>query len=483
VVPNFYAISNSKDAPTVGNYRLKEAYNAVYGIASVGYKNIAFLDATLRNDWYSTLPENNNNVLSKSFGGTFVFHELIHIPAISYAKLRLSWGEIPQALGTDATSFGAYRYPGFSYGINPNQWNGHIMTSTPDQVVDSAIHGAVSTRKEIGLEMRFFKSRLGFTATYWEGTQKDFPYALSVNGVSGFSSLLTNIGEVKQQSLELQFNARPVWIPNRIEWQFNATWARLFKNDVIALAEGVEQSGYVEYTAFYPNTPNIYQIVGKRANQLWGNGIKMLNGQRVVNSAGTGYVSDPTKDFGSTIPLYTGGVQNSFTLFKDFVVNINIDYQGGGKFFSLSDMWGAFSGLTARTATYNDKQNPIRDPVADGGGYHLTGVDEDGKPVDYYVDAQTYFHNLYGNKTMDDFVYDLSFVKLREFSIGYFLPVQKMGLGGVVNDAVFSIVARNPVLIYAHTKDFDPSELSGLGTENGQYPGTRGIGFNLKVSF
>ena len=260
VVPNFYAISNSKDAPTVGNYRLKEAYNALYGMASVGYKNIVFLDATLRNDWYSTLPTDNNNVLSKSFGGTFVFHELIHVPAISYAKVRLSWGEIPQALGTDPTSFGAYRYPGFSYGINPNQWNGNIMTSTPDQVVDSAIHGAVSTRREIGLEMRFFKSRIGFTATYWEGTQKDFPYSLSVNGVSGFSSLLTNIGEVKQQSLDLQLNARPVWIPNKIEWQFNATWARLFKNDVIALAEGVKQSAAVENTAFYPNTPNVYQI-------------------------------------------------------------------------------------------------------------------------------------------------------------------------------------------------------------------------------
>lgn len=485
VVPNFYAISNSVDAPTVNNYRSREAYNALYGIASVGYKNFVFLDATLRNDWYSTLPENNNNVLSKSFGGTFVFHELIHVPVINYAKLRLSWGEIPQALGYpyDPTSFGAYRYPGLAYGINPNQWAGHIMTSTPGIVVDSSIHGAVSTRKEIGLEMRFFKSRLGFNATYWEGTQKDFPYQLSVNGVSGFSFLLTNIGEVKQQSLELQLNARPVWIQNKFEWQFNATWARLFKNDVVKLAEGVKQSGYVEATAFYTSTPNISQFEGERAFQLWGNGIKMLNGKRVINSAGDGYVSDVTKKFGSVIPLYTGGVQNSFEIFKDFVVNVNIDYQYGGKFFSLSDMWGGYSGLTARTATYNDKGNPIRDPVADGGGYHMVGVDEDGKDVDYYVNAQTYFHNLLNNLTMDDYVYDLTFIKLREVSIGYYLPVEKMGLGKIVNNAVFSIVARNPLLIYAQTKDFDPSELSGLGTENGQYPGTRGFGFNLKVSF
>ena len=84
---------------------------------------------------------------------------------------------------------------------------------------------------------------------------------------------------------------------------------------------------------------------------------------------------------------------------------------------------------------------------------------------------------------MDDYVYDMTYIKLRELSIGYYLPIEKWGIGKVVNSAVFSIVARNPVLIYAQTKDFDPSELSGLGTENGQYPGTRSIGFNLKVSF
>jgi hypothetical protein len=111
-------------------------------------------------------------------------------------------------------------------------------------------------------------------------------------------------------------------------------------------------------------------------------------------------------------------------------------------------------------------------------------VDVDGKPVDTYVDAQTYFHNLYGNKTYDEFVYNLTFVKLRELSIGYEIPVSRMGnLGKVMNRAVFSLVARNPFLIYAQTRDFDPSEISRIGGERGQFPGTRGFGFNLRVGF
>ena len=51
-------------------------------------------------------------------------------------------------------------------------------------------------------------------------------------------------------------------------------------------------------------------------------------------------------NFGSALPQYTGGVQNTFNVFKNFTINVNIDYSYGGKFFSLSDFWGTFSGLT-----------------------------------------------------------------------------------------------------------------------------------------
>ena len=114
----------------------------------------------------------------------------------------------------------------------------------------------------------------------------------------------------------------------------------------------------------------------------------------------------------------------------------------------------------------------------------MIGVDKDNKPVDKYVDAQEYYHNLYNNRTFDEFVYDLSFVKLREVSVGYQIPVSKIGnLGKVVSRATFSLVARNPILIYAETDDFDPSEISAVSGEAGQFPGTRGFGFNLRVGF
>jgi len=146
-------------------------------------------------------------------------------------------------------------------------------------------------------------------------------------------------------------------------------------------------------------------------------------------------------------------------------------------------MWGSFSGLTARTAELNDKGIPSRDPVSMGGGKHVYGVDATGKPVDFYVDAQEYYHNNFNNRTFDEYVYDLTFVKVREVSFGYNIPVNKTSLGKWLTRASFSVVANNPLLLYAKTKDFDPSQISNLSGEAGNFPGDRGVGVNLKLGF
>lgn len=481
-IPNLFTLGNSKTQPNTFNDRIEEAYRAIFTRGDIGFRNYLFGEFTLRNDWYSTLPQDNNDVLSKSFGASFVFSDLTKgaTPWLSFGKLRASWGEIPQALGTSSTTFGAYRFPGFAYAVSPNQWStGNFLMSTPNTLVDSAIRGAVKTQKEVGLELRFLKNRLGLTTTYWDGSEKDMPLEISVNGASGFTRKLINTGLITKKGIDVQFNARPVWMDN-IKWDLNATWAKLIENKVVNIHPDVSR---IPIEGVWGTTaPYLVHEEGKNWGQIYGNGAKRINGQPVLDEDGF-FVNDPNVYFGSVLPDYTGGVQNNFQLFKDFTVNINIDYQVGGKFVSLSDMWGSYSGLTARTATINDKGNPIRDAVVDGGGVHVYGVDEEGKPVDYYVEAQDYFHNLYGNKVFDEFVYDLTFVKLREFSVGYNLPVNKIGIGKWANSATLNLVARNPLLIYAKTKDLDPSEISSISGERGNFPGTRGFGFNLRVGF
>ena len=149
----------------------------------------------------------------------------------------------------------------------------------------------------------------------------------------------------------------------------------------------------------------------------------------------------------------------------------------------MSDTWGKFSGLFDETGGLNDKGNPVRDPVAVGGGVHVEGVNnETGAPMDLYFDAFSYYHQFVNNRIAEPSVYDLDYIKLREVSVGYQLPVNKIGLD-FLQSASISLTARNPWLIYSKSEDFDPSELGQRFGENGQFPGTRSFGFNIKLGF
>ena len=470
IIPNLFTVTNSVATVVPGNSRSDYRYSALYATGNVAYKNYLSADFTLRQDWMSDLPPSKSFIVSKSAGLAFIFSDVLKWQPLSYGKLRASIGQIP-------TGIGVYAYPGMAYGVSAVQWNNNLLMSTPDQIIDPNIHGSVTTQKEIGLDLRFLKNRVGASVTYWMGDDKDFPTSIAVNGTSGYSSYRTNAGLITKRGFNIQAMGRPVWGKN-LKWELNATWGILAENKVVSISPETKR---ISIEGMWGSTaPYLVHQEGYNWGQIYGNGIKRINGQPVLSAAGF-YVNDPNVYFGSALPKHTGGIQTQLE-YKGFVLNANADWQIGGKFFSLSDMWGTYSGLTARTATLNDKGNPIRDFVADGGGIHVFGVDASGNKVDKYVEAQDYFHNLYGNKTFDPFIYDLTFVKLREVSIGYTLPIKKWGVNWAQR-AVLSVVARNPILIYAKTADFDPSEISNISGEAGNMPGTRGLGANLKISF
>ncbi len=477
IVPNLYTISNSKDQPNIVVGKSSQKYRAIFARGDVGYRDFLFGEFTLRNDWFSELPPSNNSVLSKSFGASFIFSDLLKLSFLDFGKVRASWGEIP-------TTIGVYSYPGFNYSIGQYQWNGNLLISTPDQLVDPNIHGEVKTQKEVGLELRFFRNKVGIAATYWDGTEKNIPYPISISSYSGFSSKYLNIGKISRQGLDLSLNLELFTSPH-FSWELNAQFSYLTKDQIDEIAPGIDK--FVVQALFmngWQGTPIMVDAAGKPWGELFGSGMKMYNGQPLLNTDGS-YVSDPEKFFGSVLPKYTGGIQNSFKILKNIILNVNFDYQSGGKFFSISEMWGTYGGLTARTSGLNEKGIPIRDPVADGGGVHVKGFDVTTyNPVDYYVDAQTYFHNFVNLSIFDPFVYSLSYVKLRELSIGYNIPIKKTSeLSKYIRGLNISLVAQNLWLIYSGAKGFDPSEISDVSGETGQFPSVRSWGVNIKVNF
>lgn len=472
--PGLYALSNSRSAINYGNTRQAFTRRGLFIRADIGYRNFLFVEGSYRRDYTSTEPQ-GHAIDSKSGALSFVFSDLTRkfIPFITYGKLR---GSIGQSLNT----LGIFQLnPTYTIGVN--QWGGNFLTTVPNSLVDPALQGATNVEKEIGLEMRFWKNRFGFNVTYWDRTNKDFPVNVNVAAQTGYGAVSVNAGEVAKKGWEATAFLKPI-VSKNLEWEITGTWGYLTKNEVVSIYPGISRLAIS--TGAFSGTSSAYAVneIGQPWGQMFGGGITKINGKPQLTSAGL-YIRQADTKFGSVLPQYTGGIQNSFTMFKNFTINVNIDYSYGGKFFSLSDFWGTFSGLTARTAELNDRGIPVRDPVADGGGVHVFGVDATGKDVDYYVDAQTYFHQFRSNNISENSIYDLTFVKLRELSIGYKIPVDKLGIGKYVRTAVFSVVSRNPWLIYSKTRGFDPSEISNPYGEDGQLPGTRSFGVNLKLGF
>ncbi|MFZ1451094.1 MAG: SusC/RagA family TonB-linked outer membrane protein [Ferruginibacter sp.] len=476
--PGLYALANSKNNINYGNTRNQFQRRSLFVRADIGFRNFLFIEGSYRRDYTSTEPQ-DNYIDSKSGGLSFVFSDLIRnaVPFISYGKIRGSMGQLLNTLGIYQLNS--------TYAIGTQQWQannvGNILTSVPGNLVDPALQGAVNTEKEIGLEMRFLKNRIGFNVTYWDRTNKNFPVNVTVDQSTGYNFISKNAGEIAKKGWDIQGFIKPIQSKN-LAWEISATWGYLVQNEVKSIFGDIKRLPLA--SGAFSGSSAAYSVneIGQPWGQMFGGGIKRLNGVPQLTAAGL-FIREADTKFGSVLPNYTGGIQNTFNIFKNFTLNINIDYSIGGKFFSLSDHWGTFSGLTARTAELNDRGIPLRDPVADGGGVHVFGVDATGKAVDYYVDGQTYFHQFRNASIAEDNIYSLSFVKLRELSLGYRLPVEKLGMGKFVKTAVFSVISRNPWLIWSEDKGFDPSEISNVYGEDGQLPGTRSVGVNLKLGF
>lgn len=476
-VPDQFLLSNSKNAVNTTTNIQNSNRRSLFANATIGFKNFLFAEGTFRRDYRSTEAD-PFYIDTKSVGLSFVFSDLINKNGSSF----LSYGKIRGSLGQILNPLGIYQNNQV-YTINTNTFNGNLLSAEPNTLVDPLLHGATNDEKELGIELRFLRNRVGITATYWDRTNKDFPLDATVSPYTGYTQVSTNAGEVKKTGIDLQVFLNPVRSKN-FDWTLNATWGRLLKNDVISINNKLGITQQVGEVGGNGNV-RLVSAVGQRWGQLRGKGIaRNAAGIPIITSTGL-YTAAPDMLLGSSLPDYTGGVQSTMTVFKNFTVNINVDYSYGGYYFSLSDYYGSATGLFNNSAGLNDKGVPVREAVSNGGGIHVVGVDASDKPVDMYVDTRYYFeyNGLYSQGIAENSIKSLTFVKLRELSIGYRLPVEKLGLGKYLTNAVFSVVSRNPWLIYVKEKGFDPSELTNASGENGGLPSTRSFGVNLKLGF
>ncbi|SOE22198.1 TonB-linked outer membrane protein, SusC/RagA family [Spirosomataceae bacterium TFI 002] len=476
-IPGFYQISSSKDQPNV-QYRIRnKMVRSVYGIASVGYKGFLFIDGTLRNDWSSTLPVENNSYLYPSIAGSFVFSDFIKSENIlSFGKLKASWASI----GSDTNPYQIY--PVYSAG----PVGSYTVMSLPSQLPNTALKPTLSSSYDLGFELRFLRDKIGFDFTYYnrENTNQILP--LSVPSSSGYSTALVNAGNIQNQGIELAMNINPIKNDN-FNWEINFNIAKA-TTIVNELAEGIDNYVLPTFATYGIGTqvsgsstafgPSVNAKVGEAFGTLIGNGYKRdANGNKVVGADGK-YLVDANVNLGSILPDFTGGVINTLT-YKNVSLNFNIDFQKGGKVYSVTRMFNAYSGLGAETVGANAKGNPMRDPVADGGGFLAEGVLADGTVNTNYIPATTYFKSLF--RLHERWLYDASYAKLREVALGYTLPKNVYENVLPFRSIYVGAVASNVLILRQPVVGLDPSELESIWSEGGQLPAARSFGFNVKL--
>jgi len=240
---------------------------------------------------------------------------------------------------------------------------------------------------------------------------------------------------------------------------------------------------------------DLQEIVGEEWGMLYGRKRKTDAEGNWVYQSGGNHDYENNQLLGNVMPNYTGGITSNL-VYKNWDLAIGIDFQDGGLYHSVTDMFSMGAGLHEYTAGVNDKGNPKRDAVSAGGGIHQVGVYADGTTADFYRDPNSW---AWGNWTRDDlWLVDASFVKLRQVRLGYNFDSDKLSNTPFTSIDI-ALIGTN-LAILSETTDWgdyrgaknpglDPSELGNgwsggnYASEGGQLPSARSFGLNVALKF
>ncbi|RZK46177.1 MAG: TonB-dependent receptor, partial [Pedobacter sp.] len=367
--------------------------------------------------------------------------------------------------------------------------------TVPDLLKNPNIEPSFGRSLEVGLDTRFLKNRVGMSFTFYRQQNKNQILNLGVSGASGFDQTIVNAGLIQNQGVELTLTGRPLQ-SKMFSWDATFNFARN-RNKIIELYPGI---GGIEldFNTYSSQRVSIRSDLNRAFGTLLGPGYRRDAATgKILLGADNMPLFDALKDFGSVLPQYTGGFLNNFRIGK-FQIGAMIDFQKGGQFFSWTKMLAVKSGQAAETAALNDKGGNVRDPLTSNGGYKINGIygpgtiiggnNVGGQEVTAYVDARTYFRNNIGTRIYDEWLYDASYIKLREVSVGYTFDEAMLGRSPFKSIKV-AFIARNPVMIWQKApKGLDPSELSAGSSsiswiEKGELQTVRSFGLNLNFTF
>ncbi len=471
IIPFFYSFTNLQTSTTIpSNQRLTT--NSIFGSLDLSYKNFLYLNATAREDWFSTLTaangaDSDNSIFYPSVGAGFVFSEVINKPDwFSYGKIRSSWAQVGGGLPDPYTL-------NESYTMIPSSGEPlQQVTQVGGQrlLANANLRPYTSTTFEIGLEARLFNNRLGFDVAVYEKTTTDDIVNAQIPVTTGYEYTYFNVGEVQNQGIELAINGTPIETDN-FSWDVNYNMA-YNKNEVKQLAEGLNTISVANSVG---NWAEIHHEVGEPFGVIKGYSMLRDDDGNIVYDSNSGFpMRSELRKIGNSVAPLSMGLSNRFK-YKNFALDVLLDGKFGNDIFSVLNVYATRFGLSQRTL--EGREN----------GLVLEGVDQNGAPYSNTIpstDIRSYYQNL--RNYSDEFIYDGSFVKLRQVVLSYNIPVEKISFFKL-QSASLSFIARNLFVLYSETDNFDPESAftnsNAQGFESFALPRTRSYGLNLKFKF
>lgn len=480
IVPELYALSNSVNQMQAPEERKSVvAVNGAFGAISLGYKDWLFLDATARQDWSSTLPMDDWAYFYPSITGSFLFSNLLNLDWMQLGKLRLGYAWV----GNDAP-WGSIKD---TYTFN-GVFSGTSLYTLPNTKNNEFLKPERTRSLEGGLEMVFLQKRLGFDLALYKDNTYNQIIPVAVSFATGYSSKYVNAGEVQNQGIELTLFGVPV-VNNNFKWDIVLNWAKNI-NEVVALEGDIQN---LQLAALQGGV-TINARVGEAYGTIQGTDYVYQDGQKVIKSNGY-YLKSTTTDnvLGDINPDWNAGLLNKFS-YKSWAFSFLIDWQKGGDVFSLDLYYGLATGLYEETDYINDLGNPVRNTLEDGGGLILEGVTNTGTAEEpnwvtneKRVAGNDYRVFGYSQNPNAAFVYDASYIKLREVVLTYSIPERIMSKVNWIHGASFSLVGGNLWIIHKNLPHADPemSQSSGniQGWQSGVMPATKNVGLTVNLQF
>lgn len=478
-IPGLFIISNTATQVNEESVNRRQL-DAVLADARFSYDNTFFINGTFRNDWSSTLPENNNSFQSYSFGSSFVFTELFESKSLDYGKLRASYGKT----GNDAPLYSTSTYynPAASGGdgfIDENQFPifSTVAYERSALLGNNNIRPETTEEFEVGAEFNFFSSRLKLDVAYYSKTTEDQIIRIDQPAVTGFTNRTANAGTIENKGWEVTAGFKPV-VGDDFNWDIDINWTA-FDNTVTDLAPDVES---ILLDGFTSTSSRI--IKGESYGALFGSRYSRNEaGQVLIDDNGFPTVDPENGVIGDPIPDYTMGIRNTFS-YKNFTLSALLDIRQGG------DVWCGTCGILDYfgTSQTTAEQRGVTDFV-------FEGVNENtGQPNTTEVALADPAGGLGANRWVrygfggvsEDYIYDSSWVRLREASLTYSLPSKFLDKTFLTGGSL-TLTGRNLFLITDYP-GIDPETnltgaSNGIGLDYFNQPNTKGYAVTVRLNF